>query len=447
MDIGLLTVIMVGCFLVLMFLGLPVAFALASVALFLNIFLWGFQTTYLMISTIFDQWTGQTLLALPLFLLMASVLQRSGIGDAAYDMFYKWMGGLKGGLAMGTVIICAIFAAMSGISGAATIAMGMIAIPSMMHRKYNKHIITGAVAAGGLLGIIIPPSIPMILYAAVGRESIGSMFMGGIIPGVILTTFYCSYIYIRSQLNPNLGPPLPPEARATWGEKLASSRAVILPIIIILAVLGSIYTGLATPTEASAVGAFGAFIAAFINRRYGWKTVILPSFAATLRLTAMCFWILAGAMLFNNVYVGAGARAFVIDLVTGLEINPWLTVMFMQLSLLVFGCLMDDYALIVLLVPLYAPIVKTLGFDGVWFGVVFILNTQIACLTPPYGFNLFYMRGLTHMIRNLIPEEINMADIYRAVFQFIPMQIGVLVLCMVFPQLITWIPSMMMKQV
>lgn len=447
MDVGLLTIIMIASFLVLMALGLPVAFALGTVALFLNIFLWGFKITYVMVSATFDQWTGQTLLALPFFLLMASVLQRSGIGDAAYDMFYKLMGGLKGGLAMGTVIICAIFAAMSGISGAATISMGMIAIPSMIRRKYNKHVVTGAVAAGGLLGIIIPPSIPMILFAVVARESIGSMFMGGIIPGLMLAVFYCTYIFIRSQLNPNIGPPLPPEERASWGEKLASSRAVILPMLIIIGVLGSIYTGFATPTEASAVGAFGAFLSAFINRRYDWKTVILPSLIQALRLSAMCFWILACATFFNNVYIGAGARAFVIDLVTGLELNPWMTIIFMQLSLFIFGMLMDDYAIIILIAPLYAPIAIALGFDGVWFGVLFILNMQIACLTPPYGFNLFYMRGLTHMIRDRIPEEITMMDIYRAVFQFIPMQIVALVLCMVFPQLITWIPSMMMKQV
>lgn len=161
----------------------------------------------------------------------------------------------------------------------------------------------------------------------------------------------------------------------------------------------------------------------------------------------MCFWILAAATFFNNVYIGAGARAFVVDTITGLELNPWMTIIFMQLSLFIFGMLMDDYAIIILIAPLYAPIAIALGFDGVWFGVLFILNMQIACLTPPYGFNLFYMRGLTHMIRDCIPEEITMMDIYRAVFQFIPMQVVVLVLVMVFPQLITWIPSIMMKQV
>jgi tripartite ATP-independent transporter DctM subunit len=326
-------------------------------------------------------------------------------------------------------------------------SMGLIAMPSMLHRKYNKHVVTGAIAAGGLLGIIIPPSIPMILYSVVGRESIGSMFMGGVVPGIILTIFYCLYIYIRSQLNPTIGPPLPVESRASWGEKITSLRAVILPILIIVAVLGSIYTGFATPTEASAVGAFGACLSAVINRRFDWKTVIQPAVMSALRLCVMCFWILAGATFFNNVYIGAGARAYVIGVVTGLQLNPWLTIIIMQLSLFIFGCLMDDYAIIVLIAPLYSPIVKALGFDGLWFGVLFILNMQIACLTPPYGFNLFYMRGLTHHIRDRIPEDITMMDIYRAVFQFIPMQVIALVLCMVFPQLITWLPGMMMRQV
>ena len=217
--------------------------------------------------------------------------------------------------------------------------------------------------------------------------------------------------------------------------------------MIILAVLGSIYTGLATPTEASAVGAFGAFLAAIVNRRAGWKSVIQPAVISALKLCTMCFWILACATFFNNVYIGAGARSYVIGVVTGLELNPWLTIIFMQLSLFIFGCLMDDFAIIVLIAPLYAPIVTALGFDGLWFGVLFILNMQIACLTPPYGFNLFYMRGLTHHIRDRIPEEITMIDIYRAVVQFIPMQIVVLVMCMVFPQIITWLPGMMMRQV
>jgi len=442
LSAGVGTIVLFGAMFVLLATGLPVVFVLGGVAISLTILLFGFDATLGLYLSTWDTFTSQMLLAIPLFLLMASVLQHSGIADDAYDMFYKWMGGLNGGLAMGTVLICTIFAAVTGTSGAATVSMGLIAIPSMLKRGYNKHLATGGVAAGGVLGILIPPSIIMILYSLIAHLSVGRMFMGGILPGLVASFLYCLYIGIRCWRNPKLGPALPAGERASWGAKLVSLRALILPLLLIVAVLGSIWFGIATPTEAAAVGAFGAFISAAIHRRLNWtllKTTTLP----TLRLCAMVFWIVAGAFAFSNLYTQMGARGLIEDIITGLEVNRWVIMAFIQFSILVLGCLMDDFAIIMLTSPIYLPIINSLGFDPLWYGILFIVNMNIAYLTPPFGYNLFYLRGLGPYIKEQTGQDLTMVDLYRSVLPFIGLQIIVLALVMIFPMLATWLPSMM----
>jgi len=442
LSIGIGTVILFGLMFIVLLTGLPVVFVLGGIAMLLTILLYGFNATIGLYMSTWWEFIGQMLLAIPLFLLMASVLQYSGIADDAYDMFYRWMGGLNGGLAMGTVLICTIFAAVTGTSGAATVSMGLIAIPSMLKRGYNKHMAAGGVAAGGVLGILIPPSIIMIIYSLMAHLSIGKMFMGGILPGIVASILYCSYIGIRCWRNPGMGPALPAEERATWGAKLVSLRALILPLLLIVAVLGSIWLGVATPTEAAAVGAFGAFICAAVHRRLNW-TLITTTSLQTFRLTAMVFWILAGATAFSNLYTQMGAREMIEGVVTGLEVSPWVILILMQLSLFILGCIMDDYAIVMLAGPIYIPIITLLGFDPLWFGILFIVNMNIAYLTPPYGFNLFYLRGLTPMIKEETGVEITMGDLYRAVVPFIGLQIITLAIVMAFPPLATWLPSLM----
>lgn len=442
LSAGIGTIILFGAMFVLLATGVPVVFALGGVAISLTILLYGFDATLGLYLSTWDTFTSQMLLAIPLFLLMASVLQHSGIADDAYDMFHKWMGGLNGGLAMGTVLICTIFAAVTGTSGAATVSMGLIAIPSMLKRGYNKHLATGGVAAGGVLGILIPPSIIMILYSLIAHLSIGRMFMGGILPGLVASFLYCLYIGIRCWRNPKLGPALPAEERATWGAKLVSLRALILPLLLIVSVLGSIWFGIATPTEAAAVGAFGAYVAAAIHRRLNWtllKTTTLP----TLRLCGMVFWIVAGAFAFSNLYTQMGARGLIEDIVTGLEVNRWVIMAFMQFSILILGCLMDDFAIIMLTTPIYLPIVNFLGFNPLWYGILFIVNMNIGYLSPPFGYNLFYLRGLAPYIKEQTGQDLTMVDLYRSVIPFIGLQIIVLALVMIFPMLATWLPSMM----
>lgn len=442
LSIGIGTIILFGSMLVVLLTGLPVAFVLGGIATLFTVLLFGLDATVGLYLSVWWEFISQMLLAIPLFLLMASVLQYSGIADDAYDMFYKWMGGLNGGLAMGTVLICTIFAAVTGTSGAATVSMGLIAIPSMLKRGYNKHMAAGGVAAGGVLGILIPPSIIMILYSLIAHLSIGRMFMGGILPGIVASILYCTYIGIRCWRNPKMGPALPIEERAAWGEKLVSLRALILPLSLIVAVLGSIWLGVATPTEAAAVGAFGAFICAAVHRRLN-LTLIKTTSLQTLRLCAMVFWILAGATVFSNLYTQMGAREMIESVVTGLEVSPWVILILMQLSLFILGCVMDDFAIIMLAGPIYIPIITLLGFDPLWFGILFIVNMNIAYLTPPYGFNLFYLRGLSPFIKEQSGVDITLADLYRAVVPFIGLQIITLIIVMLFPPLATLLPSLM----
>jgi tripartite ATP-independent transporter DctM subunit len=434
MDIGTITVVIFGLMLVLLATGLPVSFALGGIALIFIYFLWGHKALGVIAFAAYDNWSASILIAAPLFLLMGTMLQESGIADEVYEMFYRWMGGLRGGLAIGTVIICTIFAAIMGISGASTITMGLIALPSMLKRNYDRNIALGSIAAGGVLGILIPPSVIMIVYAMISRESVGELFAGGIAPGLLLATLYIVYIGIRSYFQPELGPALPKTERASWREKLVSLRAVILPIILIFLVLGTIYSGICTPTEASAIGAIGAFVCTAIKGRLTFS-VTWKAMTRTFMLVGMVSWILLGAALFNSLYRAVGAQNLILQMVGDLGLAPFTVVIMMMLSLFVLGMLMDDFAVVMLCAPIYVPVVRTLGFDTLWFAILFMVNMQMAYLTPPYGFNLFY-------VKSIVPQEITMGDIYRSVVPFVALQILGLILIMIFPQIALWLPSL-----
>ncbi len=434
MSIEVITILLFASLLILLALKVPVAMALGGITVVFTYFLWGPQGLANIPLVVFRQ-VSPTLLALPLFLLMASVLERSGIADALYEAIYRWTSFLAGGLAMGTVMISTIFAAMSGVSGAATVSMGLIAIPSMLKRNYSKFLATGSVAAGGVLGIVIPPSVIMIIYASITKQSVGQMFFGGIVPGLVIAAMHIGYIYIACRRNPSLGPPIPVEERVDMKERIASLKYLILPAILIFTVLGSIYTGIATPSEAAGIGAFGAFICAAVNKRFNWD-LINHTIRSTLAITCMVMWIVAAASAFNATYIALGGRDLVVGLVDDLEVNKWLIILAMHIFLFIAGMIMDDYAVVMLAAPIFAPIAVALGFHPIWFGVSFILNKQMAYLTPPYGFNLFYLKGI-------VPKEISMGDIYRSIVPFVIIQALGLLLIMFFPQLVTWLPDMM----
>ena len=441
MSILLITVLLFATLVVGLLLGAPVVFALGGAGIGFTIFLWGPEALIMTFLRTFEASNSFILLAIPMFIFMGVMLERSGIADALYTMFYHWMGSVRGGLAMGTVVICTMFAAMVGLTGPATVTMGLIALPSMLKRKYTKDIAIGCVMAGGALGFLIPPSVLMIIYAMIARESVGRMFAGGIIPGLILATLLIAYIGIRSAFQPHLCPAIPKEERVSWKQKIISLRAIILPVLLIAWVLGSIFSGFATPSEASAMGAFGSIICAAAYGRLSWQ-VLQEAAYRTLRFTAMVMWIVFGATCFGTVYTGLGAVELIKQSISTLPLGPWGILIIIQLSYFILGCFLDDMAILLICLPIYIPVITALGFDSLWFGILFIVNMQMAYLTPPFGYNLFYMKGITP----IAAPGTTMGDIYRSVWPFVIVQGIALALVMLFPQLALWLPNLIFSR-
>ena len=413
--------------------GLPMAFTLGGSAIITIYFFMGPQSLANVVLNTFGIMRALVLIAVPLFVLMACVLERSGIADALYAAMHQWLGRLRGGLAMGTVLICTIIAAMSGVTTAGVVTMGIVALPIMLNRGYNKTIAIGPILAGGALGILIPPSISFIVYGMLTRTSIGRLFAGGLIPGLILSFFYVSYIGIRCYLKPQLGLAVPKEERVSLRKKIALSRGLILPVLLIVGVLGSIFGGIASPTESAAVGAGGAIVCAAIYRRLNWQ-MLKEACYRTIMVTGMCMWILFGAMSFSSVFIATGGPQLVEEFVLGLEVAPIAIIFMMMLSYFILGCFMEDLTMLLLTIPIYLPILLGLGYDPVWFGVLFMVNMQMAFLTPPFGFTLFYMKGVA-------PPEVTIGDIYRSVIPFVGLQWIGLLLVLFFPQLALWLPE------
>ncbi len=444
MSVELITILMFVALLALLVTGLPIVFCLGAIAIIFAFFLWGPPAIGVLATSVFHYMNNFILVCIPLFIFMAHMLERSGLADDLYSMMHNWFGPIRGGLAMGTVAVCTVFAAMSGVSAAGTLTMGLIALPAMLKRGYNKEIATGCIAAGGALGVLIPPSIAFIVYTLFANTSVGRMFLGGIFPGLLLSGLFIIYIGVRCTFQPHLGPSLPHEERASWTEKFVSLRAVILPILLVVGVLGSIFSGIATPTEASAVGAFGAIVSAAIYRRLNW-TVFKEAAYGGISTTAMVLWIIGGAAAFSAVYTGLGATELIRKTIEGLTINPWLIIVAMEASLIVLGMFLDPNGMMLITLPIYIPIVTTLspalGFTPdevvVWFGVLFVMNMEMGYLTPPFGWNLFYLKGVA-------PEGITIRDIYRSIIPFVLLQLTGLIIVLIFPKIALYLPNLIM---
>jgi tripartite ATP-independent transporter DctM subunit len=365
--------------------------------------------------------------------LMASILQKSSIIEALYDAMEVWFSGVNGGLAVGTIAICTILAAMTGVVGAAVAAMGILALPSMLARGYHPPLALGAICAGGTLGILIPPSVVTIVYAITAQISIGQMFAACIVPGIILASSYAAYIIIRTWLNPELAPKPDQTIVIPLRVKLSKLKSLILPGIVVTGVLGSIYAGIATPTEAAAVGVLGAALSAIVTRSL---TLPMLSDAATetLRVTAMILWITIGARAFISVFVATGGADSLLNFVETLEASRWVILGVMVLILIFLGLFLDEIGIILLCVPVFVPIIAVLEFDPLWFGVLFMITAQMAYITPPFGYTLFYLKGV-------LPEGIGIGQVYRGVIPFFLIQVAVLILFAFFPSLVTWLPD------
>lgn len=432
MSIELLTLLFFLALFVFLLLGLPLSFVLGGVSVIFIYFTWGPEAFYLVAAQTWGAMNKFTLVAIPLFIFMAMILERAGVANDLYEMMYLWFGPVRGGLAIGTVVICAIFAAMCGISGAAVVSMGTIALPSMLKRNYDKLLAVGCINSGGGWGILIPPSVIMILYALISGESVGKLFAGGVFPGLMLLFLVSSYIGIRCYFQPHLGPALPPEERGDWGKKLKAFKAVLLPMIIVVMVLGSIIGGITTPTEAAGMGVLGALISALVYRQLTWK-LVMEACIRTLRLTGMIMWILFGAYCFSAAYHGMGAPQFIEHLMNYIPGGPWGTIIFIQIVIFFLAMVLDPAGIMMITVPIFIPFVVAHGFDPLWFGILFVINMEIGYMTPPFGFNLFYLKGI-------VPPGVTMGDIYRSVIPFTIVESTGLAIVMIFPKIATWLP-------
>jgi tripartite ATP-independent transporter DctM subunit len=429
-----LTIILFGSLVFLLMLGLPLVFAIGGVATFFIILLWGPHALPVLANRTYMAMDMFLLVAVPMFIFMGAMLQRCGIAEDMYELMYHWLGGLRGGLAAGTVLICTLFAAMVGISGAATTSMGLIALPSMLKRGYDKQIAIGCISAGGSLGILIPPSVLMIILALTSRVSVGQMFIAGVLPGLLLSGLFVTYILVRSYFQKDLGPSVPETERLPPAERIKLAGALVLPVGLIFAVMGSMFFGIATPSEASAIGALGAIVSAMLKRTFNWESFTSALFI-TLRLSAMVIWIVFAASAFTALYAVTGASSLVGTLIKGVG-DPWMVIITMQLILLVLGMFFDPTGIVLLTAPIFFPIVVSLGFDPLWFAILFVINMELAYLTPPFGFNLFYMKAV-------VPPGITMMDIYKSQTPFVLLMMLGLILCMIFPGIITWLPGLM----
>lgn len=428
------TALLFGGLVVGLVLGIPIAFAIGAIAIIVSYLYIGPESLSNIVFIAYGVMRNAVIIAALLFVFMACILEKSGVADKLYDAMHHWMGGIHGGLAMATTVICTVIAAMSGITATGVVTMGLIALPIMLKKGYDKSIAIGPIVSGGALGILIPPSLSCIIYGALTKTSIGRLFAGGVIPGLVLVALYILYIGIRCFFQPHLAPTLPPEERGSFKQKVVLSKGIILPVLLIFGVLGSIFFGIASPTEASSVGAAGAIICAAVYRRLNW-TLIKDTMYRSMGIIGMVMWILFAAFAFAGVFVATGGSQLTKEFILGLGLKPFHVVLVMTLSYFVLGCFINELTIMVITVPIYLPILLQLGYDPVWFGILFIVNMQMAYLTPPFGFCMFYLKGVT-------PPEITMGDIYRAVFPFVGLQaIGVL-LVMFFPQLVLWLPEL-----
>jgi tripartite ATP-independent transporter DctM subunit len=433
MSIELVTVLLFGGLLFLLAIGVPVVFALGGISVLITFLIGGSNDLDIVATTTYREITDPGLITIPLFLLMGNLLIHSGISDRLFTALNQWLSGLRGGLAIVSVGVC-VALAMCGGFGPGILTMGLIAVPAMLKHGYNRSLALGSVMAGGVLGEIIPPSIIMIIFAYISRISIGKIFFGGAIPGFITAIIYILYIVIRCHLQPELAPKA--GEKVTWKKRWRSLKDIILPSLLVVLVLGSIFLGIATPTEAAGVGAFGSFLICIIYGRLTWK-VITDSCLETMKISGMALWILVAATLFGVVYTVAGAQDMVMEIVQSLHVSRWFILLTMQFILLIFGMFMDDYAVLTICAPIFIPIAVFLGFDPTWFAIIFILNMQVAYLSPPFGWALILMKGVA-------PPEIHTRDIWRSVPPFVAIQLIVLLLTMLFPQLALWLPRKML---
>jgi len=435
MSHEMIALLMFSSMMMMMMTGQRVFAAIGGVAALAALALWGVGGSDLPFSAAMKLMKWYPLLTLPMFIFMGYVLSESKIADDLYKMFHVWMGPLNGGLAIGTIALMVLISAMNGLSVAGMAIGATIALPELLRRGYDKKMVTGVVQAGSSLGILVPPSVVLVLYAMIARQPVGQLWLAGVLPGLMMAAMFILYIAIRCRLQPELGPALSKDERnVPMAEKLRLLRAGILPIAIFAAMMVPFVNGWTSLVESSAIGALAATLAAVLKRRMT-KAVMETSLRQTLAVSCMFMWIILAAMAFGAVFDGLGAVKAIEHLFTDqLHLNPWVILILMQLSFLVMGTFLDDTAMLVIVAPLYVPLVALLGFDLIWYGVLYTITTQIAYMTPPFGYNLFLMRAMA-------PPEISLRDIYGSILPFVLVMLLALALIMAFPDIALWLPE------
>lgn len=421
--------------LAILFLGFPVALSLMGVALFFGLATFGPAVIFQFVEKVEDVSGNFVLAAVPLFVFMGSMLERSGIAERLFEAVHIWTKRLPGGLAVGTIIMCVIFAASTGVIGATETVVGLLAIPVMMKYSYDKGLISGTICAGGSLGTIIPPSVVVVVLGPVANVSVGDLFMGMVFPGMIMSTAYILYILIRCTLRPEDGARvLDDEDELPLSEKLSITfRALLPPVLLIFAVLGSIMMGLAAPTEAAGMGAFGAIILTLCYGTFKFS-ILQEALTKTVKVTCMIMLILLAGNMFSGVFIAAGGVALTNQLIDSSDLTRWGTLaLFLGISFIA-GFVLEWISILLIFIPVFIPIVTALGFDPVWFCVLFLVVIQTSYLTPPMAPAIFYLRGIS-------PPEITLPDMFRGVIPFIILQLITLGIVMAFPQTVLWLPS------
>ena len=435
MSYEAIAILMFSSMLLMLLTGQRVFAAIGIVSSVAALMLYGDGAIEMPFNAAFKLFNWYPLLTLPLFIYMGYILSESGIANDLYRMFHIWFGGLKGGLAVGTIALMIIISAMNGLSVAGMAIGATIALPEMLRRGYDKVMITGVVQAGSSLGILVPPSVVLVLYGMIARQPVSKLWLAGAIPGLMMAAMFIIYIVVRCKMQPSLGPVMSAEERdIPMSEKLKSLRAGIIPFLIFFFMTGLFVMGITSLVESSAVGATAATLAALFKGRLNRK-VVEETVRKTLGISCMFMWIILAALCFGSVFDGIGAVKAIESLfITNWNLTPWEVLIMMQLSYLLMGMFLDDTAMLVIVAPLYVPLVKALGFDPVWYGVLYTITCQIAYMTPPFGYNLFLMRAMA-------PKEISLNDIYRSIIPFVMVMTLALILVMVFPQIALWLPE------
>lgn len=436
MSSEFITLFMFGTMLVLLFTGQRVFGVIGFVGSAAALWLWGEGAFEMPFNASFQVLNWYPLITVPFFIFMGYMLSESGIATGLYRMFHVWFGPVRGGLALGTIGLMVLIAALNGLSVAGMAIGATIALPQLLRHGYDKVMVTGVIQAGSSLGILIPPSVVLVLYAMIARQPVLDLWLAGVGPGLLMAVIFAAYVYIRCLVQPEIGPALPAEERAqiTRAEKYALLRQGILPLAIFFVMMGLFMSGTTSLVESSAVGALLATLAAWWAGNLN-KKVFEDSTRNTLGISCMFMWIILGALCFSSVYDGLGAvKAVKTLMIDTWEFSPWTVLILMLFSFIIMGMFLDDTAMLVIVAPLYIPLVKSLGFNAVWFGVLYTITCQIAYITPPFGYNLFLMRAMA-------PPEITLMDIYRSIVPFFFLMVLSLIIIMVFPQIAMWLPE------